>query len=115
MPPLREHLDDLPAMVEAMVNEMNQKHGRKVSGVSPSMLDRLMAHNWPGNARELRNTVERAVILCPDGAPLDAGHLPPGSAKIRRMECLPIGRQHDHGARGHHGRRGRAAADHAHA
>jgi DNA-binding NtrC family response regulator len=42
------------------------------------MLDRMMAYDWPGNARELRNTVERAVILCLDGAPLDAGHLPPG-------------------------------------
>ena len=57
---------------------MNQKHGRSVSGVAASMLDRLMAYNWPGNARELRNTIERAVILCSDGAPLDAGHLPPG-------------------------------------
>ena len=81
MPPLREHLDDLPPMVETMVNEMNQKHGRKVSGVAPSMLDRLMAYTWPGNARELRNTIERAVILCPDGAPLDAGHLPSGFGK----------------------------------
>ncbi|MGO9323135.1 MAG: sigma-54-dependent transcriptional regulator [Terracidiphilus sp.] len=81
MPPLRDHLEDLPPMVEAMVNEMNQKHGRKVSGIAPSMLDRLMAHSWPGNARELRNTIERAVILCPDGAPLDAGHLPQGFGK----------------------------------
>ena len=81
MPPLREHLDDLPAMAEAMLSEMNQKHGRKVSGVAPSMLDRLMAYDWPGNARELRNTIERAVILCPDGAPLDVGHLPPGFGK----------------------------------
>jgi len=78
MPPLREHLEDLPAMVEAMANEMNQKHGRRVSGVSPSMLDRLMAYGWPGNARELRNAIERAVILCPDGAPLEAEHLPAG-------------------------------------
>ncbi len=78
MPPLREHMEDLPAMAEAMVGEMNQKHGRRVSGIATSMLNRLMAHNWPGNARELRNTVERAVVLCPDGAPLDAGHLPPG-------------------------------------
>jgi transcriptional regulator with PAS, ATPase and Fis domain len=76
MPPLREHMEDVPAMVEAMTRDMNQKHGRKVSGISASMLDRLMAHNWPGNARELRNTIERAVVLCPDGAPLDAGHLP---------------------------------------
>jgi DNA-binding NtrC family response regulator len=68
-------------MVEAMVDEMNQKHSRKVSGIAPSMLDRLMAHSWPGNARELRNTIERAVILCPDGAPLDAGHLPQGFGK----------------------------------
>jgi DNA-binding NtrC family response regulator len=78
MPPLREHADDLPAMVEAMVMEMNQKHGRKVSGVSTSMLDRLKAHSWPGNARELRNTIERAVILCPDDTPLEADHLPHG-------------------------------------
>ena len=78
MPPLREHMEDLPAMAEAMLSEMNQKHGRKVSGVAASMLNRMMTYNWPGNARELRNTVERAVVLCPDGAPLDAGHLPPG-------------------------------------
>jgi DNA-binding NtrC family response regulator len=42
------------------------------------MLNRLVSYDWPGNARELRNVIERAVILCPDGAPLDAGHLPSG-------------------------------------
>jgi len=78
MPPLREHMEDLPAMTEAMLEQMNQKHGRKVAGVAPSMLDRLLSYGWPGNARELRNTIERAVILCPDGAPLDAGHLVKG-------------------------------------
>jgi DNA-binding NtrC family response regulator len=78
MPPLRDHMEDLPAMVAAMVDEMNVKHQRKVVGVAPSMLDRMMAYDWPGNARELRNTVERAVILCVDGMPLDAGHLPAG-------------------------------------
>ena len=78
MPPLRKHIEDLPAMAEAMVSEMNQKHERKVSGVAPSMLERMAAYDWPGNARELRNVIERAVILCPDGAPLEADHLPPG-------------------------------------
>jgi len=81
MPPLREHIEDLPDMVDAMVREMNQKHGRHVSGVGQSILDRMMTYNWPGNARELRNTIERAVILCPDGAPLDAGHLPSNFGK----------------------------------
>lgn len=76
MPPLREHVEDMPVMAETMVREMNLKHGRKVSGLSESILERMVAYDWPGNARELRNTIERAVILCPDGAPLDAGHLP---------------------------------------
>ena len=97
MPPLREHMDDLPAMAEAMLGEMNRKHGKKVSGIAPSILDRMMAYDWPGNARELRNTVERAVILCQDGAPLDAGHLSPGfgksqtaSAQITDASLVPV-------------------------
>jgi len=78
MPPLREHIEDLAELAESMVEEMNRKHGRKVAGVAVSMLDRMRSWDWPGNAREMRNLIERAVILCPDGAPLDAGHLPPG-------------------------------------
>ena len=69
MPPLREHIEDLPVMAEAMVREMNQKHATPCVGTGRSILDRMMAYDWPGNARELRNTIERAVILCPDGAP----------------------------------------------
>jgi DNA-binding NtrC family response regulator len=83
MPPLRDHMEDLAPMAEAILGQMNQKHNRCVSGVAPSMLDRMMAYNWPGNVRELRNTIERAVILCPDGAPLDVGHLSPGFAKTQ--------------------------------
>ncbi len=85
MPPLRELLEDLPAMADAMVREMNEKHGRRVSGVSPAMLERLQAHNWPGNARELRNTIERAVVLCQDGAPLDPAHLPQGFGREQEL------------------------------
>jgi DNA-binding NtrC family response regulator len=90
MPPLREHMEDLPAMAESMVNEMNLKHSRKVSGVAASMLDRMMVYDWPGNARELRNTVERAVILCLDGAPLDAGHLPPGFGSAQAVAAQSV-------------------------
>ena len=87
MPPLRDHLEDIPAMAEAMLKEMNKKHGRRVSGVAASMLDRMMNYKWPGNAREMRNTVERAVILCQDGCPLDAGHLPPSFAKAQTLSA----------------------------
>jgi DNA-binding NtrC family response regulator len=52
------------------------------------MLDRLMAFDWPGNGRELRNTIERAVILCADGAPLDAGHLPAGFGRAQSQAAL---------------------------
>ncbi|MFZ1086841.1 MAG: sigma-54 dependent transcriptional regulator [Terracidiphilus sp.] len=83
MPPLRDHLEDLPAMAEVMMAEMNQKHGRRVSGLAASMLHRLMAFDWPGNARELRNVIERAVILGTDGAPLYASHLPSGFGKAQ--------------------------------
>jgi len=86
MPPLREHLDDLPAMVEAMVAEMNAKHGRRVSGISVSLLEKLKVHSWPGNARELRNLVERAVILCPDGAALESERLPQDFGKSQPGE-----------------------------
>ena len=88
MPPLRDHLEDLPAMAEAMVVEMNKKHTKRVSGVAASMLDRMKTYNWPGNARELRNTIERAVVLCQDGAPLDVGHLPPSFAKAAAAQAL---------------------------
>ena len=75
LPPLREHKDDLPTLAEAMLAEMNRKHNRKVAGLAPAMLERLTAYDWPGNARELRNTIERAVILCTDGEMLEAKHL----------------------------------------
>jgi DNA-binding NtrC family response regulator len=78
MPPLRDHRDDIPDMIEAMLTEMNQKHGRRVVGVSAAMLERLQQHDWPGNARELRNLMERAVILAPDGELIGETQLPAG-------------------------------------
>ena len=77
MPPLREHKEDIPAIVDAMTAEMSRKHGREVTGVDPDMLAQMMAYDWPGNVRELRNTIERAVVLC-GGGTIEPRHLPPG-------------------------------------
>ena len=77
MPPLRDHKEDIPAIIETMLTDMNAKHGRQVKGIDAGLLQRLMAYDWPGNVRELRNTVERAVILCSNGS-LEVSHLPPG-------------------------------------
>ena len=77
MPPLREHKEDIPSIVDAMLSDMNQKHHRRVTGIEAEMLSRLMAYDWPGNVRELRNTIERAVVLSAEGQ-LESHHLPPG-------------------------------------
>ena len=51
-----------------MVPVLNEKHGVKVSGISPAVLECFRAHSWPGNVRELRNVMERAVILAGSGS-----------------------------------------------
>jgi DNA-binding NtrC family response regulator len=64
MPPLREHLDDLPDLAAALLENLNRKHGRTVKNISPRALEALQRHTWPGNVRELRNVLERAVVTC---------------------------------------------------
>jgi len=81
LPPLREHKEDLPDLVQALLNDMNEKHGRQVAGVTEPVMNLFQAHAWPGNVRELRNSLERAVIVC-DGALVEPKHLPPGFGQI---------------------------------
>ncbi len=76
MPPLREHMSDVPAIAAKMVDDMNERHHCSISGIAPKLLDRLMKYDWPGNARELRNTIERATVLAGTGL-LGVEHLPP--------------------------------------
>ncbi|HWX54735.1 MAG TPA: sigma-54 dependent transcriptional regulator [Verrucomicrobiae bacterium] len=76
LPSLREHKEDIPQLIEALLADMNRKHDRKVSAVSESVSQMLHAYNWPGNVRELRNTLERAVIVC-EGSLVEPRHLPP--------------------------------------
>jgi len=77
MPPLLEHMEDLPDLVASLVAEMAQKHGRAPVVVSEPVMQAFRAHPWPGNVRELRNVLERAVIVC-QGAAVEMSHLPPG-------------------------------------
>src|SRR5215813_13406119 len=77
MPPLREHKEDISPLVQLLLAEMSQKHGRKVTAVSEAVLNQFNSYSWPGNVRELRNTIERAVIVCDTGV-VETKHLPPG-------------------------------------
>lgn len=63
MVPLRERPADLKEFAERFVKFFSQSSGRKIDGFSRSALNRLLLHGWPGNLRELRNAMERAVIL----------------------------------------------------
>jgi len=77
LPSLRERREDIPVLVSALLQDMNRKHGTKVTDAAPEFLERLSAYNWPGNVRELRNVLERAAILAGEGT-LKPEHLPPG-------------------------------------
>ncbi len=81
MPPLRDHKQDLPELVNMLLAEMNEKHGRKVQLVSDSVMSLFSSFAWPGNVRELRNTLERAVIVC-EGGVVETKHLPPGFGQV---------------------------------
>jgi transcriptional regulator with PAS, ATPase and Fis domain len=76
LPPLRERKEDIPALAEALLRDLNRKHGCKVTDLAPAAMEILQRHFWPGNVRELRNVIERAVILAGEGT-IGAGHLPP--------------------------------------
>jgi DNA-binding NtrC family response regulator len=64
LPPLRDHKDDIPLLVEHILRDVNAKHGKHVRGIGAEVLDIFMSHTWPGNIRELRNILERASIMC---------------------------------------------------
>src|SRR5690606_7402279 len=63
VPPLRERLEDLPLLVEALLERLGASPSERERLLSPSFLRRLRAASWPGNVRELRNTLERARVL----------------------------------------------------
>jgi DNA-binding NtrC family response regulator len=81
MPPLREHKEDLGELVQALLAEMNAKHGRSIQLVSEAVMNLFQGYAWPGNVRELRNSLERAVIVC-DGSVIETKHLPPGFGRV---------------------------------
>ncbi len=75
LPPLRERMEDIPLLVDRFIHKMNRIRGKSISGLSHKTLEKLMAHDYPGNIRELENIIEHAFILCSEGE-IDPCHLP---------------------------------------
>src|SRR5947209_9684184 len=73
--PLKERREDIPVLVQHFIDRFSKDAGKKLQGVSSQAMKLLTDYAWPGNIRELRNTLERAVILC-GGGTIEAEHLP---------------------------------------
>jgi len=81
LPALRERVDDIPLLVEYLVEQYSRKAGKRIRSISKHTLDLFQEYEWPGNVRELQNVVERAVILCDgDVFCVDPSWLVPASA-----------------------------------
>jgi DNA-binding NtrC family response regulator len=76
LPSLRERIEDIPSLTDALIKQLNAKHGKDIKGVNDKVMKGFCMHNWPGNVRELRNVLERALILCEKDY-LEERHLPP--------------------------------------
>jgi transcriptional regulator with GAF, ATPase, and Fis domain len=63
VPPLRERVEDIPPLVWSFVQDFNRKMGKPIDSIPRRVMDQLKAYPWPGNIRELRNLIERAVIM----------------------------------------------------
>ncbi|MFQ3580853.1 MAG: sigma-54 dependent transcriptional regulator [Chloracidobacterium sp.] len=75
LPPLREHLEDIPVLVEHFTQQFSQRYGRPPLTLTADAYDKLRGHDWPGNVRELRNLIERLVIT-ESASPVTAEHIP---------------------------------------
>ena len=75
IPPLSERREDIPYLIEHFIQRFNAKQGKRILGVTPAVMEILMRHDFPGNARELENIIEYCFVLC-HNATIDVRHLP---------------------------------------
>ena len=71
IPPLRQRHDDIPLLTERFLKKYAVRHDKRLQGITPEAVRALQAYNWPGNIRELENTIERGVILAANGGFID--------------------------------------------
>ena len=82
LPPLRDRLDDVPALVDHFVASSTIAKQRRLQPATRDAIDALMTYSFPGNVRELAHIVERAAIMADDGEALDVSHLPDEVAAV---------------------------------
>ncbi len=85
VPPLKDRQDDIPELVNHFITRFAAEEGRKVHGIEPAVLAMLQAYGWPGNVRQLENTVFRAIVLC-EGDILEIQDFPQIAALVEGYE-----------------------------
>lgn len=93
LPPLRERMEDIPVLAEHAARKYAQSINRHIAGISADAIERLKAHPFPGNVRELENEMRRMVALATDGEFLSVRHMSPEFARIvpKNPNGLPAG------------------------
>jgi transcriptional regulator with PAS, ATPase and Fis domain len=87
LPPLRERKDDIPLLCRHFLGKFNKNTGKKVFGISRQAQSAMMSYNWPGNIRELENTIEQAAIMTTRSF-IDLNDLPSTIAEAPRKSNL---------------------------
>ena len=89
LPPLREHASDVPTLVNYYIDVFNREFRKQVRGATPEALRVLKDYRWPGNIRELRNAIERAMLLT-EGEWLTPDSLPLGTPRATAAQTLEL-------------------------
>ena len=84
LPPLRNRYQDIPLLLDHFLKKFNILFSKNIRGISTDTLNVLMQHSWPGNIRELENTLEHAFVRCRAGI-ITVDHLPPEFNKISQQ------------------------------
>lgn len=88
VPPLRERREDLPLVVQSLVNRFCHETGKRMRGITVKAMSSLLSYDYPGNIAELENIVRQLVYTCPSDVPIDVSHLP----EAVRLSTLKAGR-----------------------
>jgi DNA-binding NtrC family response regulator len=89
IPPLRDRREDIPLLTDHFIAKFNERLRKQIEGISPDATERLVAHPWPGNIRELENLMERTVLFC-EGPQIGVADLPPEIGHLTPV-ALPTG------------------------
>lgn len=118
LPDLRHRREDIPLLIEHLLERFNRLQEKNITGVSAAVMARLMEHPYPGNVRELENIIEQAFVLC-RGMTIELHHLPPelrsAAADTKSLNNMSLGGMErvmiTEALRRHNGNRKAAARD----